>query len=111
MNLGKSFGVSTTKLLSHHGYQKCGVILSHSVHITSNSLCSGFVPAPSSELAIFHRVSFFHLIDKVTNMESKEIGVTTGDSPVEGRVDGDIIVLDGSTIDDGIRRALKSRHL
>jgi hypothetical protein len=56
-------------------------------------------------------VSFFHLIDKVTNMESKEIGVTTGDSPVEGRVDGDIIVLDGSTIDDGIRRALKSRHL
>lgn len=44
-------------------------------------------------------------------MESKEIGVTTGDSPVEGRVDGDIIVLDGSTIDDGIRRALKSRHL
>lgn len=41
-------------------------------------------------------------------MESKEIGVTTGDSPVKERVDGEIIVLDDNTIEDDARRDLKS---
>jgi hypothetical protein len=44
-------------------------------------------------------------------MRSKEAGTSVGEPPIEDRVDGEVIVLDGNIIADGVRRALKSRHL
>lgn len=44
-------------------------------------------------------------------METKEAGVSYGNSPAEDNTSGEVVVIDGNTIDDGVRRALKSRHL
>lgn len=44
-------------------------------------------------------------------MESKEVDVSSRNLPNEDTADGEVVVLDGNTIDDGVRRALKSRHL